>query len=82
LRTAWSLRVLVTMTSARITVKATPGITPRQARDARARAWRFVFDCYAKKTATSEEKPASPLAGRGAKKGIKDEFHAAPTPPY
>ena len=29
----------------------TPGITPEQALDARARAWVFTFDCYAKKTA-------------------------------
>ena len=28
-----------------------PGPTPEQARDVRARAWRFVFDCYAKKKA-------------------------------
>ncbi len=28
------------------------GPTPEQARDARARAWAFVFDCYAKNKAT------------------------------
>jgi hypothetical protein len=48
LRTAWSLRVLVTMTSARI-VYTPLDIKPEQARDARALALRFVFDCYAKK---------------------------------
>ena len=50
LRTAWSLRVLVTMTSARI-VYTPLDIKPEQARDARALALRFVFDCYAKKKA-------------------------------
>ena len=34
-----------------ITLRSTPGTTPEQARDARARAWVFIFDCYAKKTA-------------------------------
>jgi hypothetical protein len=43
--------VLVTMTSPRITVKATPGITPQQARDTRALALRFILDCYAEKKA-------------------------------
>ncbi len=32
-------------------VKPTPGITPEQARDARARAWKFIFDAYRKKAA-------------------------------
>jgi hypothetical protein len=27
------------------------GITPEPARDARARAWAFVFDCFARKRA-------------------------------
>ncbi len=34
-----------------IIVKPTPGMTPQEARDVRARAWHFVFDCYAKKKA-------------------------------
>jgi hypothetical protein len=37
--------------ASRVTVNATPGITEEQARDARARALHFVFDCYAKKKA-------------------------------
>jgi hypothetical protein len=66
----------------RIVVKPNPGVTPDGAREARARAWRFVFDCYAKKKAiTSEEKPASPPVDGDAKKEINDEFHAAPTTP-
>lgn len=45
------------MISQRITYTSHPGTTPEQARDTRARAWRFVLDCYAKKKAvTSEEK--------------------------
>jgi len=73
---------VATKTNTTIIYRPKPGLTPDQSRDARARAWRFVFDCHAKKTVTSEEKPASPLANRGAKKGIKDAFHAAPTTPY
>jgi hypothetical protein len=33
-----------------------PGITAEQAKDARARAWEFIFDCHAKK------RPPSPVA--------------------
>lgn len=32
-----------------IIVKPCPGLTPERARDARARAWKYVFDCYGKK---------------------------------
>ncbi len=35
----------------RITAKPAPGITPDQARNIRARAWAFVFECYARKKA-------------------------------
>ena len=43
------------------------GITPEQARDVRARAWRFVFDCY-------EQKKAAAADGgeEHAMKGVKD----------
>jgi hypothetical protein len=34
-----------------IIVKPTPGITSEEARNTRARAWRYVFDCHAKKNA-------------------------------
>jgi hypothetical protein len=39
----------------RSSARIAPGldIAPEQARDARARAWKFVFDCHAKKNATS-----------------------------
>jgi hypothetical protein len=32
-----------------IAVKSPAGITPERARDARARAWAYVFDCHANK---------------------------------
>jgi hypothetical protein len=37
--------------------RSLPGISPEQARDARARAWAFVFDCYTRKKAA---RPGSP----------------------
>jgi len=36
-------------------VKPTPGITPEQSRDARAHAWRFVFDCWEQKKVAGED---------------------------
>jgi hypothetical protein len=38
-----------------IVVRALPGVTPEQTRDARARAWAFVFQCWQEK-----QKPAKP----------------------
>jgi hypothetical protein len=40
-----------------ITVKPSREIPREQARDARARAWAFVFDCYAKKEAARRGGP-------------------------
>jgi hypothetical protein len=37
-----------------LVVKTTPGITPEQARDARARAWKFIFDTYREKAAEQD----------------------------
>ncbi len=34
-----------------IIVRPHPGTTPEQAREARAKAWAFVFDCHHKKAA-------------------------------
>ena len=48
----------------RVTVKATPDITEEQARDARARAWAFIFDCHAKKKAA---RPGGPDDGTKSK---------------
>ena len=36
---------------ASVLVKHSSDITPEQARDARACAWAFIFDCHAKKKA-------------------------------
>ena len=38
-------------TNAHITYTPTPHLTAEQARDARARTWRFVFDCWEQKKA-------------------------------
>ncbi len=35
----------------RIVLRPNPGLTLEQARDARARAWKFIFDTYRKKAA-------------------------------
>jgi hypothetical protein len=37
--------------SSEITVRPHPGLGSERARDIRARAWAFVFDCYEKKKA-------------------------------
>ena len=42
------------MSDPHLTVSPAPGITPDRARDARARAWRFVFDCWEQKKAAGE----------------------------
>jgi hypothetical protein len=42
-----------------IAVRPDPGISPEQARDARAVTWAFVLECYAKKN------PAADPSGRG-----------------
>ena len=41
--------------SSDITNRLTPGFTPEQARDARARAWRFVFDRWEQKKAAGKD---------------------------
>ena len=53
-----------------ITLRSTPGTTPEQARDARARAWVFIFDCYAKKTARTR-------GGEDAMKGSNNDRASA-----
>jgi hypothetical protein len=37
-----------------IIARSTSGLTPEVARDLRAHAWRFVFDCWEQKKAASE----------------------------
>jgi hypothetical protein len=41
-------------------------LTSEEARDVRVRAWRFVFDCYAKKKAATSEEKAGVFTGRRA----------------
>ena len=41
--------------SARTIVNPSPGMAPEQARDARARAWRFVFDRWEQKKAAGKD---------------------------
>ena len=48
---------MATKTDTEIIVKRTPGLTPEQARDARARTWAFAFRCY--------ESKKNPAAGKG-----------------
>jgi hypothetical protein len=38
----------------RLMSKPMSGITPEQARDARARAWKFIFDTYREKAAEQD----------------------------
>ena len=53
-----------------IVLTAPSAAAPERARDARARAWRFVFDCYVKKG-----KAGAPHAGNG-EKGPQDDLPA------
>jgi hypothetical protein len=39
------------MNNSRVTRSSSTSITPEQARDARAHAWKFIFDTYLKKAA-------------------------------
>ncbi len=48
------------------TLKSAYGTTPEQARAARARAWVFIFDCYAKKAAGTSY-------GKSTMKGPKND---------
>jgi hypothetical protein len=47
-------------------VRICSNTTVEQARDARVRAWVFIFDCYAKKTARAR-------GGEDAMKGSNDD---------
>ncbi len=46
------------------TARLTPSISPEHARDARARAWAFVFECYARKKGA---RPGAPNDGEESK---------------
>jgi hypothetical protein len=45
------------MDSARIVTQSPSDISPEQARDARARAWAFVFQCWQAKKMAAEPTP-------------------------
>jgi hypothetical protein len=53
--------------SARIAIKPAPSIAAEEARDIRARAWAFVFECFYR-----HEKEA--VSGRGSEDDVSDEF--------
>ena len=46
------------MDSARIVCRPSPSIAPEQARDARTRAWAFVFQCWQEKRKVAERASA------------------------
>jgi hypothetical protein len=48
------------MSSARIVHSPLPDATPEQARDARARAWAFVFDCARRRSAVGATPTSTP----------------------
>jgi len=52
----------------RIVVRARPGVTAEKARDAHARAWAFVFECFEAKN------PVAGLSVRGDD-GIQEKEH-------
>ena len=63
-----------------VLVKPTPCITPEQARDARARAWKFIFDTYRKKAAgqdNTETKQKSLNTDEGGPHDVAEDICAA-----
>jgi hypothetical protein len=60
------------MSSNRITVKPSPGITPEQARDARARAWAYVLACFEH----HQVKEGGPITARDDAERRSDEIRA------
>ncbi len=52
--------------SPNIVVKPTCALSPEQARDARARAWAFVFECHAKKRGRLADKSGLDDAKEGS----------------
>jgi hypothetical protein len=63
----------VTVAESRIAVKPSSSTTPEQARDLRARAWRYVFDCYQAK------KKAGVTSTGDEAKGLENEIRPAPS---
>jgi hypothetical protein len=54
-----------------VTLKPAPGITPEQARDARALAWSYVFQCFHRRE--GQEGSPSLAALDDAMKGSKSD---------
>lgn len=48
----------------KITYRQREGVTPEQAREARARAYAFIFECYAKKEAEKKKPPSGASEAR------------------
>jgi hypothetical protein len=58
-------------------VKSAPGVTTALSRDVRARAWRFIFDCYEGK----KKAGAYSHAGENEEKGPKRDLPATQSLP-
>ncbi len=59
-----------------IVVKPNPGVTPKQARDARARAWMYIFRCYEDHKAageTGQDEAKSLNIEEGARHDIEED---------
>lgn len=54
-------------TNPHVAVRAQTGISPEEARSARARAWKFIFDRYREKATRTD-------GGEDTKKEVKDKF--------
>jgi hypothetical protein len=58
----------VQRSSSDITSRPTPSLTPEQARDVRARAWRFVFDRWEQKKAAGKDDGENDASEESSKK--------------
>jgi hypothetical protein len=61
----------------RLMNKPIPGITPEQACDTRARAWKFIFDAYRKKAAeqgNSKTKPKGLTTEEGGPHDLEEDI--------
>jgi hypothetical protein len=64
-----------------LVVKSTPDITPEQARDVRARAWAFVFQCWQeKKKGGPDTAPDGVMKGFGISEKEKGGQHVEHLP--
>ncbi len=56
--------------SSTITYRERSSITPEEARNVRARVWRYVFECYARQKAAPPSGPNDPKGDQGER--VKD----------